>query len=356
MKPTKVILEYVWLGGNQELRSKTKVLQTSWISESITDQDFPLTIEQIPVWNYDGSSTGQATTSVSEVLLRPQRLFKDPFRKALPEPAFLVLCDTYLPDGTPHVTNTRYPASKIFEHADQLNLEPLFGLEQEFFIYDPTTGRPIGFPTELEALPEKQGKYYCSVGTGKAFGRKAMEEVLKYCLYAEISLTGMNFEVAPGQFEFQICDYGISAADHLIMFRYILERTLEDYNLKVDLRPKPLKGDWNGSGCHTNFSTSPMRYGTSGLDIIKVAIEKLGYKHHEHIAVYGEGNHERLTGAHETSSMETFSYGVGNRGASIRIPNETMKNECGYFEDRRPASSIDPYVVTAKILETTSLS
>lgn len=375
----KIILEYIWIGGQEELRSKTKVMEVVEASENSvqamdtytdpthrqeTIKRFEPRLEQIPVWNYDGSSTFQATTENSEILLRPQRLFRDPFRRHVQEspsnhhqdfvPSFLVICDTYLPNGIPHPTNTRFRAAQVFEQGDRLGLAPLFGIEQEFFMVDIKTLRPLGFPKDLSSYPEKQGHYYCSTGAGRVFGREIMEEAFQNCIYAGISLTGMNFEVAPGQCELQVCEYGIGAGDHLVMCRYILERTLERYSLRLDLSAKPVKGDWNGSGCHVNFSTEPMR-SEGGLEIIKQAIDKLSLKHQEHLTIYGDGNHERLTGHHETSSLTNFTWGVANRGASIRIPQETACNGCGYLEDRRPAASIDPYMVTAIILETTSL-
>lgn len=362
----KVIVEYIWLGGQGELRSKTKVMRVA----DLSDKD-ELKIEQVPVWNYDGSSCYQASTENSEILVKPQRLFRDPFRRdisACPSdyngeekdgsvkshkvPSYLALCDTYHPNGVPHVSNTRYRASLVFEQGK--DFEPLYGLEQEFFMIDAATQRPLGFPKELISYPEPQGKYYCGIGTGKIYQRHVMEEAFSNCIYAGISLTGMNYEVAPGQCELQVCDYGIAAADHLVVCRYILERTFEAYGLTLNIAPKPIKGDWNGSGCHTNFSTKEMR-APGGIKKIMEAVEKLSKKHKEHITIYGQGNHERLTGKHETSSMETFSYGVGNRGCSVRIPEETNHNGCGYLEDRRPAASMDPYLVTAKVLETTCL-
>merc|ERR1712003_76136 len=102
---------------------------------------------------------------------------------------------------------------------------------------------------------------------------------------------------------------------------------------------------------HTNVSTKAMRE-DGGLEVIKKAIYKLGAKHEEHIAVYGEGNELRLTGKFETASINDFSYGVANRGASIRIGRDTEAEGKGYFEDRRPSSNCDPYLVTGKIMET----
>lgn len=343
----KTILEYIWIDGKGGLRSKTKVLHL----------DGEINIEAIPEWNYDGSSCYQTSTENSEVLIKPQRIFNDPFRTSIQEaesktkvPCYLVLCDTYYPNGKPHPSNTRYEASLLFN--TYKDLSPMYGLEQEFFIIDINTGRPLGFPKDHNTYPEEQGKYYCGVGAGKIYQRQVMESAFSNCIYAGISLTGMNYEVAPGQCELQVCDIGIVAADHLVICRYILERTLEPYNLALNLAPKPIKGDWNGSGCHTNFSTEEMR-AIGGLKKIMETVEKLSTKHSEHIAIYGKDNHERLTGKHETSSMERFSYGVGHRGASVRIPEETNKKGYGYLEDRRPAANMDPYLVTSKILATT---
>lgn len=330
-------VEYVWIGGNNELRSKTKIVK---LKEGQTE----LTLEDLPVWNYDGSSTNQAPGGDSEVLIKPQRIYNDPFNN---EKDILCICDTWLPSGEPHPTNTRYKAVKIFEQKPEL--EPMFGLEQEFFAIDGETKMPLGFPKG--GFPEPQGPYYCSVGTGKAFGRQFFEEAEDNCLKAGVQLTGKNFEVCAGQMEMQVCNVGIAEGDDMMMLRYILERTGEKYNIMIDINPKPIKGDWNGSGCHTNFSTKPMRE-EGGYAVIMEAINKLSQKHDEHISNYGSGNEERLTGLHETAHISRFDFGVANRGASIRIPRDTEKNNCGYFEDRRPSSNCDPYTVTSLIYKT----
>jgi len=147
---------------------------------------------------------------------------------------------------------------------------------------------------------------------------------------------------------------GIDASDQLFMSRYILQRVAELFGVVISFDPKPIKGDWNGAGMHSNFSTEPMR-NDGGYDVILAAMEKLKGKHMEHIKVYGEGNERRLTGAHETAPIDRFSFGVANRGASIRIPRSTFHDKKGYFEDRRPASNACPYLVSAKIFETTCL-
>ena len=318
---------YIWLGGGNELRSKTRTLYSM----------------NIPEWNYDGSSTNQASGNDSEVKLLPVSIFKDPFRKGK---NILVWCETRNPkDNSPISTNTRYHCNKIMEKVKQEI--PWFGLEQEYTLYkDEKT--LLGW---YNNKPIKQGRYYCSVGYKNAFGRKIVEEHYKACLFAGIKIAGSNAEVMPGQWEYQIgpC-VGIEAGDHLWVSRYILHRVCEDFNIIASFKPKPLK-DWNGAGCHVNYSTYRMR-NHGGHKEIKNAIDKLSEKHKEHIEAYGN-NIERLTGKHETSSINEFTSGVADRSASIRIPYSTVINKCGYFEDRRPASDCDPYLVTGIIVKTT---
>jgi len=341
---TKFVAEYVWLGGHSELRSKARVLD--W-EKNVVKFD----VNNYPVWNYDGSSTCQAEGRDSEVLIRPCAVFPDPFRKG----GVLVLCSTYKPDNTPLPNNHREWADEIFKK--KLDSEPWFGIEQEYFLVNKETGRPLGFPKD--GYPNPQGQYYCSVGTNNAFGREVVDEHLEMCLQTGLNICGINAEVAPGQWEYQIgpCT-GIESGDHLWMSRYLLERVAEKHGVVVDIRAKPVLGDWNGSGCHTNFSTWQMRDGTedkTGLEHIEEAMEKLETTHREHMEVYGEGNELRMTGKHETASFDTFTYGRADRGASVRIGNETIDNGKGYFEDRRPSSSMDPYLVTGKLFETTVL-
>jgi len=225
-----------------------------------------------------------------------------------------------------------------------------FGLEQEYTLFKLDKVTPLGWPAG--GYPGPQGPYYCGSGADRSYGREISEAHYKACLYAGLEISGTNAEVMPGQWEYQIgpCT-GIAAGDQMMVSRYILQRVCEDFGVYCTLDPKPISGDWNGAGCHTNFSTEKMRK-AGGLAVIEQAIRRLGAKHEEHIAAYGEGNERRLTGKYETADINTFSYGVANRGCSIRIPRATDAEGCGYLEDRRPSSNCDPYVVTAKVFQT----
>jgi len=333
----KVLATYIWIDGTgQNLRNKTMTLDA-----------LPKSIDELRIWNFDGSSTGQAPGDDSDVLIKPVAIFKDPFRGG---DNILVLCETLNNDGTPHRTNTRRDASLTFEKVkDQ---ETWFGIEQEYTLLT-VGGRPFGWPEN--GFPAPQGPYYCGVGADRVFGRDVIEAHYKACLFAGVKICGTNAEVLPAQWEFQVgpCR-GIEIGDHLWVARFILNQVAEDFGVCVSIDPKPVSGDWNGSGLHTNFSTKAMRE-KGGLDCIITACKKLEPKHAEHIKVYGEGNERRLTGKHETANIHKFSYGVANRGASIRIPRHVSEEGKGYLEDRRPASNADPYLVSAKIADTVCL-
>lgn len=355
-------LEYIWVDAEGNTRGKTMIYKGEVTS-----------IDQLPLWNFDGSSTNQATTESSDVLIKPVALFHDPFRGA---PHKLVLTETQNPDGTPHPSNSRAVARAIFDRA--ADFQPQFGMEQEYILFQ-RNQEPYTFfdhnglkKMELVRIPYKwqshgvpgrggQGPYYCSAGGGTAFGREIAEEHLNLCLAAGLKICGLNAEVMPSQWEFQIgiCD-GIEMGDHLTIARYILNRIAENHEIDVSFHPKPYKGDWNGSGLHTNYSTRQMREGEGdkkGIDFIVEGCEKLCAegKHEEHMAVYGNDNHERMTGGHETSSFDKCTYGHSDRGKSIRIPILVTQSGQGYFEDRRVASNADPYLVSAKLVETTCL-
>ena len=323
--------EYIWLDGYKpepNLRSKTKIL---------TFDDFSGELDRLPVWSFDGSSTQQAEGHSSDCLLKPVNIYPDVER----ENGWLVMCEVLNPDGTPHASNHR----ATFEDDSDF----WFGFEQEYVFMD--GGMPLGFPKD--GYPEPQGRYYCSVGHTRVSGREIVEEHLDVCLAAGLQLTGINAEVMLGQWEYQCFAKGAKkSADDLWISRYLLQRIAERYAVRVDLHPKPIKGDWNGSGLHTNFSNHAMRE-VGGEALFTAICEQMGKEHDAHIAVYGSSNDERLTGLHETQRIDTFSYGVSDRGASIRIPVGTVQDGWkGYLEDRRPSSNANPYQITARILAT----
>jgi len=330
----KVQAEYIFIDAEGDVRSKCRTVTSDKVG-----------VDQLPSWNYDGSSTEQAPGEDSEVIMKPVAVFKDPFRGG---ENILVLTDTYTPGGTPLPTNSRNPAAEIFAKRD--GETPWFGLEQEYTLFNLDKSTPLGWPTG--GYPGPQGPYYCGAGADRSYGRAISEAHYKACLFAGLEISGTNAEVMPGQWEYQIGpSVGIDAGDELMISRYILKRVCEDFGVHVTLDPKPIPGDWNGAGCHTNFSTEKMRK-AGGLAVIESAIKKLGAKHQQHIDAYGEGNERRLTGKYETADMNTFSYGVANRGCSIRIPRQTDTEGYGYLEDRRPSSNCDPYVVTSMVFDT----
>jgi len=349
----KVLVEYIWLGGAPEqyfsgfdIRSKTKTLNK------------PAVLEELPIWNYDGSSTEQAPGSDSEVLIKPVAMFDDPFRGY---PHKLVLCEGFHPETKlPVKGNERAPCNDVMQKAAAE--VPWFGIEQEYTLFKSGEKIPLGFPDEGEPA-RPQGPYYCGSGDGVAFGRAVSETHYEACCRAGLTISGVNSEVMPGQWEYQVgpC-VGIDSGDHMWVSRYIMQRVCEKMGVAVTFDPKPRSGDWNGAGCHTNFSTEKMRDSSNPGDgpdqaygMIIAAVEKLSAKHMEHIEAYGKGNERRLTGAHETAPIDKFSYGVANRGCSVRIPRDSEAQKYGYFEDRRPASNMDPYIVTKMIVQTCCL-
>lgn len=326
-------VEYIWIDGTKptaEVRSKTKILADG---------------DPIDDWGFDGSSTGQATGDNSDVVLKPVFQIPDPIRGGK---NVMVLCETFLTDMTPHPTNTRAKARAAEEKYG--SQEPWLGLEQEYTMLNPGTNWPAGFPAQ--GFPAPQGPYYCGVGAVRIHGRELVEEHTQMCIDAGLKISGVNGEVMPGQWEFQIGPAGcVEVGDHLWMARYLLYRVGELHNTEMSLAAKPMAGDWNGAGLHTNFSTTAIR---ENYDAVIAACEALGAegKPAEHIAVYGDDIASRLTGEHETQRWDQFSYGVSDRGASVRIPWQVARDGKGYIEDRRPNANADPYLIAAKMTET----
>lgn len=335
--PTKCLATYIWIDGSGEhLRCKTRTLNEP-----------PRHIEAYPVWHYDGSSCGQARGGDSDLFLRPVAEFQDPFFGGNSR---LVLCDTLTSRLEPTATNNRAECFEIMQSIE--DTEPWFGMEQEYLLLD-RDGHPLGWPKN--GYPGPQGPYYCGVGADRIFGREVIDTHYMACLNAGIEIGGTNAEVTPGQWEYQVgtCR-GIEMGDQLWVSRYLLHRVAEQFGVLVTFDPKPAvtMGDWNGAGCHTNFSTKIMRE-PEGLDAIKDACERLGRTHQTDIKLYdpnnGKDNLRRLTGKHETSSVDKYSWGIADRGCSVRITRGVAMERKGYLEDRRPSSNCDPYSVTGAI-------
>ena len=323
--------EYIWIDGTEptsKVRSKTKILDDG---------------AEPPIWGFDGSSTNQATGDKSDCVLKPVFICADPVRG---DQNKLVLCEVLTVDGKPHVTNTRAACARVAKkYAEH---ESIFGIEQEYTYYK--DGRPYGFPAG--GFPAPQGGYYCGVGSDEIFGRDIVDHHLDNCLAAGLSISGVNAEVMIGQWEYQVGPLPtLEVADQLWVSRWLLYRTAEDYDVSATLDPKPIKGDWNGAGAHTNFSTIEMRV-DGGYPYIENACKALGRNVEAHVTHYGHGIEDRLTGHHETAPWNKFSYGVSDRGASIRIPWQVHQDGKGYLEDRRPNANMDPYVVTRLMVET----
>lgn len=336
---------YIWIDGavpTQTLRNKMRVLQHP--KGDITLNDFP-------EWGFDGSSTNQACGHESDLILKPVFFTNDPI---LGGKNYLVLCEVFNPDHTPHSSNKRAALRKLMETAREF--DPWIGFEQEYTLFRGT--QPLGWPDR--GYPAPQGPFYCGVGADEVFGRELVEEHTQACIDANIMIYGTNAEVMPGQWEFQIGYRGLSnesadpltVCDHLWVARWLLYRLGEEHDISAKLHPKPVKGDWNGAGKHTNFSTKATRDPKTGMQAIQDAIDCLRANHDAHIKVYGHGIEERLTGRHETANYKEFISGVGHRGASIRIPLNVAQQGYGYIEDRRPCANANPYEVAAKLVET----
>jgi len=350
--------EYIWIDGTTptaKVRNKTKY--TREVETTPSD------------WGFDGSSTSQASGHDSDCVLRPALRVTNPLRPSVDgQMNTLVLCEVFMPDGvTPHPSNTRARLREALA-AGADKFDPMVGIEQEYTLMK--DGRLLGWPDA--GYPRPQGPYYCGVGADDVAGRDIVEAHADACVKAGLLYEGSNAEVLLGQWEFQVgAGDPLTVADHLWLARWLLYRIGEDHGVYATLHPKPMLGDWNGTGAHTNFSTAAMRASglevasgqiplfpsdaRIGMDAITDACEALSHRHAEHIAVYGADNHLRLTGHHETCDINTFRYGVADRGASIRIPRHVASKGRGYLEDRRPAANADPYLVCERILRTVCL-
>jgi len=337
--------EYIWLDGTnptQDLRSKTRFL----------NPNLEIKLENFPEWSFDGSSTNQADGNDSDCILKPVTFCIDPIRGGN---SYLVLCEVFNANNRAHISNKRAILRNLMENGGK-SVDAYIGFEQEYTFFDGKD--PLGWPKD--GFPAPQGPFYCGVGADKTFGREIVEVHLDACIAAGLNIYGINAEVMPGQWEFQVGYRGIESeasdpltmSDHLWISRYLLHKIAEEAAVIVSFENKPIKGDWNGAGMHTNISTAQMRKKETGKESIYKALRNLGKNHNKHIQSYGYGLADRLTGDHETCSIDEFRYGNSVRGASIRIPLTTLQNGCGYIEDRRPGANSDPYIVSTRLLET----
>ncbi|XP_039951175.1 glutamine synthetase 1, mitochondrial [Bactrocera neohumeralis] len=330
---------YLWIDGTGEnIRLKDRVLNK-----------VPKSVEDLPNWQYDGSSTYQASGENSDTTLIPRAIYRDPFKPGQND--IIVMCDTYTSEGKPTPSNKRAACQAAIEKV--IDQEPWFGIEQEYTLLD-IEGRPFGWPEG--GFPAPQGPYYCAVGADRVYARDLVEAHATACLYAGIDFAGTNAEVMPAQWEYQVGpSIGLKAGDDLWVSRYILQRIAEEYGIVVTFDPKPMDGPWNGAGAHHNFSTKAMR-ADGGMKVIEEAIKKLSKQQERHIRAYdpkeGKDNERRLVGRLETSSIDKFSWGIANRGTSVRIPRGVASAGKGYFEDRRPSSNCDPYAVCNALVRT----
>lgn len=353
-KINKILLEYVWIDACGNTRSKIKIIRK---------QHSEINLGMIPEWNFDGSSTGQAEGTNSDIIIKPCAIYTNPFFDYIE--AYLVLSECLNKDHTPHETNHRHKLVEIYSKC--VEDEPWIGIEQEYVIFERRkelryiceTMSPINIPYKWEKHDEPgfgpQGPYYCGVGGGVSMGREISQTHLEMCLKAGLEICGTNAEVMCSQWEYQIgTGNPIEISDQLWISRYILDKISEKYDCVISFEPKPYVGDWNGSGAHTNFSTIRMRE-SGGLNAIIEGCEKLALAHKKIINLYGNGNEKRLSGKHETSSINDFSWGISDRGKSVRIPINVYESGCGYLEDRRPGANMDPYLVSAAICDSICL-
>jgi glutamine synthetase len=346
------VLEYIWIDSEENFRSKIKVVNVEIKDKNEIDGKIHSALELIPVWTFDGSSTGQAEGFDSDVLLKPVYLTKNPFINYCT--SYFVLCECYNKDKTPHNTNKRIKLVETLKKC--VDLEPLFGFEQEYILLNKEGKLYNWFNEQIPTKNTKQGDYYCSAGSLNCIGRDFSNIHLELCLKAGLLICGTNAEVVASQWEYQIGPLDpLTLSDQVNISRYILHRVSELVpDCVVTLEPKPIQG-WNGSGGHINYSTKKMRE-ENGINDIILACEKLSLTHEKHMEVYGKNNEKRMSGLHETSAMDKFTWGISNRGKSVRIPLLVNDAKCGYLEDRRPASNVDLYLATEVILESTLIN
>lgn len=326
----KIVAEYIWIDGSGELRSKIRIISDKHVG-----------LHMLPTWTFDGSSTKQAPVDNSEVVLRPVAMYNNPFHKG----GLIVLCETLMLDDNgkyiAHQTNTRHLAADVFNAG--WKYDPWFGLEQEYYIFEVGTRIPYKCNTS-------PGKYYCSTNSNYIRTRNFAEAHMDACIEAGLDIVGISAEKGPSQWKYRIGPIlGICAADQLWVSRFVLCRLAEKFGVEICLDPKPLGTEWPGSACYTTFSTRQMRM-PEGHTHIRKMLDVLKKDHTEHVKICGEDTVKRLTGEHDTAMYNAFSWGIGRRNVSVRIPKAVHIADCGYIEDRRPSANVDPYRICASLL------
>jgi len=345
--PQQHKLEYFWLDGNGTKNIRSKVRYVTMRPQQ------RLQPQSIPEWGFDGSSTNQAETENSDCILKPVRVWQNNF-ESRQSPSYYVLCEVMNSDGTPHESNARGKLMEAWTNPDSREEQYIIGIEQEYTLVDPQTKKPLGWDNYENNTPPPQGEYYCGVGAEVNISRNIAEGHANMCISNDIKFEGYHPEVMLSQWEYQIGLCGpLDAADQLWMSRFLLQRIGERMDIAISYDPKPVEGDWNGSGAHINFSNKRMREDID-LGYINLLCASLQESHSEAIGAYGEGNDRRLTGKHETSSSDNFTWGESDRSASIRIPLSTVKEGRGHIEDRRPSANMDPYEALTYLISTVS--
>lgn len=513
----QVIAEYIWLDSSNQYRAKTKIFTEGEIPENKV-----MSLSSYPTWNYDGSSCGdnRGLEGLTECALVPHAVYNDPFNQNTETIKYtLVLCRNYYydyllkqndgDDNNLFMSNNEYNEILLKNNMYKLvpihpdmepsqydteffqNQEFKFGFEQEFFMINPELKMPYGFKRNVTYCPFTfvlvqifrhlgltsgfspisggQGPYYCSVGKKCAVQRKYLKHTQSLLHAANINITGFNYEVAPGQAEFQVFGNALNACNDLLMLRYILQRNGENFGVVVSFDPVVIgkeHGHFNMSGCHTNISfkayrdllfdedkahvdleaferqyssnTNTSSDETSKNDNLEQYVEKseeqngndielmveddyiassgntdaegeetevetedetvtqdqdhnqehtnldipttvrkffkyvnylfdIDFIDKEHTLdfndIFGAGNTERCHGELETSNWREFSWGIGTRDTSIRVPLDSLKQNnngnknlnCMYYEDRRPASNVEPYTILNYWVNTTNI-
>ncbi|XP_065170276.1 glutamine synthetase 1, mitochondrial-like [Atheta coriaria] len=327
------LADYFWVDGTgTHFRSRTRTLDKQ-----------PKCVEDLPAWHVDGSKTNESDCDAEQqdVRLLPVAMYNDPMRRG---GAKLVLCESYTMDYKPTKSNTRSKCCDMYTKT--MNHQPLFGFCQQYMLMQ-IDGKPLGWPGGGAQLPST-GAYYCGVGARNSIGREIVEAHARACLYAGVGLSGFNSEQIASKWKFETKPTkGIKAPDDIIVGRYLLQRIAAEFGVDASFNPKGVKK--GGSDLHVKFSTSFMAE-QNGIEQILAAAEALAKKHKAHMSIYNSRKTKHR------GKFKKFTWGMGDRGYSVRIPFDVQSAGCGYLEDRRPAANSDPYAVCTAIMKTTLCS